>query len=62
MTGALDSSIGQSFEGWIPQFLSGTSHFSGPKDTEMGPGVICGLVVEIENGKTLKIEKIRILE
>lgn len=35
MTGALDSSIGQLYEGWIPQFVSGTSHFSGSKDTDM---------------------------
>jgi 2',3'-cyclic-nucleotide 2'-phosphodiesterase len=62
MTGALDSSIGQSFDGWIPQFVSGTSHFSGSKDTEMGPGVICGLIVEIENWKTVHIDKIRITE
>lgn len=62
MTGALDSSIGQNFEGWIPQFVSGTSHFSGSKDTEMGPGVVCGIIVEIEDGKTVKVEKIRIHE
>ncbi len=28
----------------------------------MGPGVVCGLIVEILAGKCVKIEKIRILE
>ena len=48
MTGALNSSIGQNFSSWIPVFVSGTGHFSGKRETDMGPGVVCGLVVEIE--------------
>jgi hypothetical protein len=28
----------------------------------MGPGVVCGLIVEITAGKCTRLEKIRILE
>lgn len=62
MTGALNSSIGQEFSGWIPTFVSGTGHFSGKKETDMGPGVVCGMFVEIQKGKCIQIEKIRITE
>lgn len=35
MTGALNSSIGQNFESWIPVFVSGTGHFSDKRETDM---------------------------
>jgi calcineurin-like phosphoesterase len=62
MTGALNSSIGQEFAGWLPNFISGTWHFSPKRETEMGQWVVCGLVVEIESGKCVRLEKIRFLE
>jgi metallophosphoesterase (TIGR00282 family) len=62
MTGSLNSSIGQEFAGWIPNFVSGTGHFGPKRATDMGPGVVCGLIVEITAGKCTRLEKIRILE
>jgi calcineurin-like phosphoesterase len=62
MTGSLHSSIGQEFAGWMPNFLSGTGYFSPKKETDMGPGVVCGLVAELSEGKCVRLEKIRISE
>ena len=62
MTGSLNSSIGQEFAGWIPNFVSGTGHFGPKRAVDMGSGVVCGLVVEIMSGKCTKLEKIRIVE
>ena len=62
MTGALNSSVGQEFAGWLPTFVSGTSHFSPKPETDMGPGVTCGIYVEILDAKCVHIEKIRITE
>ncbi len=35
MTGALNSSVGHEFKGWLPTFVSGTSHFSPKPEPDM---------------------------
>lgn len=62
MTGALDSSIGQDFASRLPQFLSGTNLFGGKAEQVVGHGLLSGIFVEIEDGKCIRIEKIRIRE
>lgn len=48
MAGSINSSIGHNFSAWLPVFVSGTKHFSAKQETDMGQGVIGGLIVEIE--------------
>jgi calcineurin-like phosphoesterase len=62
MTGALNSSIGQTYESRIAWFLTGNKVFWKWGDQDLGPGVVNALYVEIENVKCVKIEKIRIRE
>lgn len=62
MTGPLRSSIGQTFESRLPQFLTGTALFGPRAEQVVGEGLLSGLYVEIENRKCVKIEKIRIRE
>jgi calcineurin-like phosphoesterase len=62
MTGALNSSIGQTYESRIAGFLTGNKIFGKWADQDMWPGVVNAIYVEIENQKCVKIEKIRIRE
>ena len=62
MTGPLWSSIGHTFESRLPQLLTGTKIFSPKAEQVIGEGVLTGIFVEIEAGKCVYIEKIRIQE
>lgn len=62
MTGPLWSSIGHTFESRLPQFLTGTKLFGTKAEQVIGEGVLTGIFVEIEDGKCIHIEKIRIQE
>lgn len=61
MTGPLHSAIGQAFEGRIPRMLTGMGLFSKkPEPLTEGPGSLHAVLVEIEGGKCVSVEKIRI--
>lgn len=61
MTGPLHSAIGQKFEGRLPRMVTGVGLFSKkPEPLSEGPGSLHAVLVEIEGGKCLSIEKIRI--
>lgn len=62
MTGPIHSAIGQKFEGRIPSYISGVNLFSAKPEQATGPGVTCAILVEIEEGKCISLEKIRICE
>lgn len=62
MTGPLRSSIGHTFESRLPQFLTGTKLFGPKADQVVGEGVLTGIFVEVQDGKCIHIEKIRIQE
>lgn len=62
MTGALWSSLGQTFESRLPQFLTGTKLFGPKVEQAIGEWVLTGIFVEIREGKCVCIEKIRIQE
>ncbi|MFB0965697.1 MAG: YmdB family metallophosphoesterase, partial [Patescibacteria group bacterium] len=61
MTGPLHSAIGQAFEGRLPGMVTGISMFSKkPEPLADGPGSLHAVLVEIEGGKCVSVEKIRI--
>ena len=62
MTGPLHSSIGHTFDGHLPRFISGVGVFSGKAEPAKGPGVLSAILVEVEAGKCIRLEKIRIQE
>ncbi|MDD2487368.1 MAG: TIGR00282 family metallophosphoesterase [Candidatus Gracilibacteria bacterium] len=62
MVGSLHSSIGQTFDTRLPQFISGLNIFGERPEQDMGLGCVNGIYVEIEDFKCIKIEKIRIIE
>jgi calcineurin-like phosphoesterase len=62
MTGALNSSIGQTYDSRIAGFLTWNKIFWRTGDQDMWPWVVNALYVEIEESKCMKIEKIRIRE
>ena len=62
MTGALWSSIGHTFESRLPPLLTGTRLFGPKAEQVIGEGILTGIFVEIEAGKCVHIEKIRIQE
>lgn len=62
MTWSLHSSVGQTFESRLPNFLTWINIFTGKPEQELGDWVINAIYVEIENKKCIKIEKIRIRE
>jgi len=62
MTGALNSSIGQTYESRIAGFLTGNKVFWRGWEQDMGPGVVNAIVVDIEAGKCIHLEKVRIRE
>ncbi len=62
MTGSMHSAIGQKFEGRLPAMLSGVNLFSVKPEPDMSAGVVSAILVEIENGKCISLEKIRIRE
>lgn len=56
------SSLWQTFESRLPNFLTWTNVFSKKPEVDMWPWLLCGIYVEIENFKCIKIEKIKIKE
>lgn len=61
MTGPLHSAIGQAFDGRLPGMVTGISMFSKkPEPLTDGPGSLHAVLVEIEGGKCVSVEKIRI--
>ncbi len=62
MTGPLWSSIGHTFESRLPPLLTGTRLFGPKAEQIIGEGVLTGIFVEIQAGKCIHIEKIRIQE
>lgn len=62
MTGALWSSLGQTFESRLPGLLTGTRIFGPKVDQVIGAWVLTGIFAEIQDGKCIHIEKIRIQE
>ncbi|MDD2565877.1 MAG: TIGR00282 family metallophosphoesterase [Candidatus Gracilibacteria bacterium] len=62
MVGSLHSSLGQKFESRIPNFATGINIFSAKNEVDMGPGLVNGIYVEIEDRKCIKIEKVRLIE
>lgn len=62
MVWSLHSSLGQKFEWRIPGFVTGLNIFSPKNEVDMWPWLVNWLYVEIEKWKTVKIEKIRIIE
>ncbi|NCP77265.1 YmdB family metallophosphoesterase [bacterium] len=62
MTGPLWSSIGHTFESRLPKLLTGTKLFGPKAEQVVGEGVLTGIFVEIQAGKCVYIEKIRIQE
>lgn len=61
MVGALNSSIGQTYDSRILGFLTGTWAFSKPEQ-DMWHWIVYWVYVEIEDKKCVKIEKIKIVE
>jgi len=62
MTGPLWSSIGHSFESRLTQLLTGTKLFGPKAEQVVGEGILTGIFVEVQDGKCVHIEKIRIQE
>lgn len=62
MTGPLWSSIGHTFKSRLPSLLTGTKIFGPKTEQVIGEGILTGIFVEIEQGKCIHIEKIRIQE
>lgn len=62
MTGPLWSSVGHTFESRLPQLLTGVKLFGPKAEPVIGEGILTGVFVEVQNGKCLHIEKIRIQE
>ncbi len=61
MTGPLHSAIGQAFEGRLPTMVTGVSLFSKkPEPLTEGPGSLHAVLVEVQDGRCVAIEKIRI--
>jgi metallophosphoesterase (TIGR00282 family) len=62
MTGPLWSSVGHTFESRLPQLLTGTKLFGPKAEPVVGVGILTWIFVEIQNGRCVYIEKIRIQE
>lgn len=62
MTGPLWSSLGQTFESRLPPLLTGIKIFGPKTEQVVGEGILTGIFVEIQAGKCIHIEKIRIQE
>ena len=61
MTGTLDSSVGHNFSAHMPHYLSGVRAFCERAEPETGMGVLTALCADIEGGRCVRIERIRLM-